>query len=135
MGPCDQSKQAWHATFTVVHGLEPEASFDEEGESLVVESTPEFRIRDEKSSTILLTREQPGFGLRAGDAAEDIFVGKFVCSDSELALDSFERLLKSFGSSGIGQIWDVGKVLLDERGFQFGKDRGDLAWVSERVPE
>ena len=71
----------------------------------------------------------------AGDTAEDIFVGKFVCSGSELALHSFEWLLKYFGSSGIGQIWNVGEVLLDDRGVQFGKGCGDLAWVSERVPQ
>ena len=45
--------------------LEPEASFDEDGELLVGESTPEFRIRDEKRSTILLAGKQSGFGLRS----------------------------------------------------------------------
>ena len=89
-GPAIRAGRAWHVTFTNVHGLEPEASFDEGGELLVGQSTPEFRICDEKRRTILLAREQPGFGLRAGDAAEDIFVGKFVCSGSELALDSFK---------------------------------------------
>ena len=91
-GPAIRAGRAWHVIFTVVHGLEPEASFDEDGELLVGESTPEFRIRDEKRSTILLAREQPGFGLRAGDTAEDTFVGKFLCSDRELALDSFESV-------------------------------------------
>ena len=42
---------------------------------------------------------------------------------------------KYFGSRDIGQIWDVGEVLLDDRGVQFGKGRGDLAWVSERIPQ
>ena len=50
---------------------------------LIGVSAPEFRICDEKRSTILLAREQPGFGLRAGNTAEDIFVCKFVCSGSE----------------------------------------------------
>ena len=81
--------------------------------------------------------EQPGFGLRAGDTAEEILVGKFVCSGSELSLDSFKWLLNYFSSSGIGlsQIWNVGEVLLDDRGVQFGKGHGDLAWFSERVPQ
>ena len=85
-GPAIRAGRTWHVTFTGVHGLEPEASFDEDGELLVGESTPDFRIRDEKCSTILLAREQPGFGLWAGDMAGDTFVGKIVCSDSELAL-------------------------------------------------
>ena len=55
-GPAIRAGRAWHVIFTVVHGLEPEASFDEDGELLVGESTPEFRIRDEKISTILLAR-------------------------------------------------------------------------------
>ena len=72
-GPAIRAGRAWHVKFTDVHGLEPDASFDEDGELLVGESTPEFRICDEKRSTILLAREQLGFGLRAGDTAEDIF--------------------------------------------------------------
>ena len=91
-GPAIRAGRAWHVIFTVVHGLEPEASFDEGDELLIGESTPEFGICDEKRSTILLAREQLGFGLRAGNTAEDIFVGKFVCSGSELALDSFKWL-------------------------------------------
>ena len=79
-GPAFRAGRAWHVKFTVVHGLEPKASFDEDDELLVGESTPEFRICDEKCSTVLLAREQTGFGLRAGGTAEDIFVGKFVCS-------------------------------------------------------
>ena len=89
-GPAIGTGRAWHVMFTGVHGLEPEASFDEGDELLVGESTPEFRIRHEKRSTTLLAREQPDFGLRSGDAAEDTVVGEFVCSDSELELDSFE---------------------------------------------
>ena len=77
-GPVTRAGRAWHVTFTVVHGLEPAARFVEGGELLVGESTPEFRVSDEKLSTILLAGKQTGFGLRAGDAAEDIFVGKFV---------------------------------------------------------
>ena len=92
LGPAIRAGRASHVTFTGVHGLEPEASFDEGGELLVGQSTPEFRICDETCSTILLAREKPGFGLRVGDTAEDIFVGKFVCSGSELALDSFKWL-------------------------------------------
>ena len=60
-------------------GPRPEATFDKIVELLVGESTPEFRIRDEKRSNILLTEKQPGFGLRAGDAVEDIVVGRRVC--------------------------------------------------------
>ena len=85
-GPAIRAGRAWHVKFTVVHGLDPEASFDEGDELLIGESTPEFRICDEKRSTILLAREQPRFGLRAGDMAGDTFVAKLVCSDSELAL-------------------------------------------------
>ena len=59
---------------------------------LVGESTPEFRICDEKRSTILLAREQAGFRLRAGNTVADIFVGNFVCNGSEHALDSFKSL-------------------------------------------
>ena len=91
-GPAIRAGRAWHVTFTVVYCLEPESSFDEDGELLVGESTHEFRIRDEKRGTILLAREQPGFGLRAGDMAGDTFVGKLVCSDGGLALILCKRL-------------------------------------------
>ena len=93
--PAIRAGTAWYVMSTVIHGLEPEASFDEDGELLVGESIhPRIQDTDEKRSTIQLAREQlkPGFGLRAGDTAEDIFVGKFVCSGSELALDSFKWL-------------------------------------------
>ena len=70
-GPAIRAGRAWHVKFTVAHGLEPEASFDEGDELLIGESTPEFRICDEKRRTNLLTREQAGFGLRAGNTAEE----------------------------------------------------------------
>ena len=66
---------------------------------------------------------------QASDTAEDTVVGEFVCSDSELALDSFKWLLKYFGSRGIGHILDGGEILVDDRGFQLREGRGDLAWV------
>ena len=44
LGPAIRAGRVSHVTFTGDHGLEPEASFDEGGESLIGESAPEFRI-------------------------------------------------------------------------------------------
>ena len=44
-GPAIRAGRAWHVMFTVFHGLEPKASFDEDGELLDGESTPEFGYR------------------------------------------------------------------------------------------